>query len=98
MSVARDLNAVYGKVDMDELLDLTGVTADGLDEDAQGYLRALSGCTNYTASTNTLSAILSEPSGLAHIEKDLLAKGFIEIMPRGRKLTAAGVQRTKMLK
>jgi Holliday junction resolvasome RuvABC ATP-dependent DNA helicase subunit len=98
VSVARDLNAVYGTVDMDELFDLTGVTPDGLDEDAQGYLRALSGCTNYQASKNTLSAILSEPSGLDHIEKDLLGKGLIEVFTKGRKLTAAGVQRTKMLK
>ncbi len=97
VTTARDLAAVEGSVNMEELLDLTGFTADGLDENMQGYLIALSGCTNLQASVNTLCAILGETGNLTHIEKDLMARGFIEIMPRGRKLSAAGYQRAKQL-
>lgn len=98
MTIVRDLFVVYGKVDMDELYALSGVTVDGLSEDHQGYLRALSGCTNMQASVNTLCAILGETGNIGHIEKDLMAKGYIEVMPRGRKLTMTGMQRVKSLR
>lgn len=99
MTVARDLSTVNGgTVDMDELFMLTGVTVDGLSEDHQSYLMALSGCTNMTASVNTLCALLGETDNLRHIEKDLMAKGYIEIQPRGRKLSMSGMQRVKALR
>jgi Holliday junction DNA helicase RuvB len=97
VTVARDLYTVNGRIDMDELMDLTGVTADGLNEDMQSYLRALSSCTNMIASVNTLCAILGETGNIGHIEKDLVARGFVEIQPRGRRLTVAGLQRVKAL-
>lgn len=98
MTIVRDLIVVNGVLDMADLHSLSGITVDGLSEDHQGYLRALSGCTNMQASVNTLCAILGETGNIGHIEKDLMAKGYIEIMPRGRKLTMTGMQRVKGLK
>lgn len=97
VTVARDLLTTTGEINVDELFEITGFTADGLNEDMQGYLMALHGCTNQQASTNTLCAILGETGNLTHIEKDLMARGFIEIMPRGRKLTMNGAQRVRQL-
>lgn len=97
VTVARDLHEVEGSINMDTLFELTGVTPDGLNEDMQGYLMALYGCTNYQAAVATVQAILGEPGPIVHIEKDLMARGLIEILPRGRKLTMSGVMRTQKL-
>ncbi len=95
MTVARDLFVTTGEVEMDMLYEIAGVTKDGLDDDAQGYLKALSSCTNMTASVNTLCAILGETGNIGHIEKDLMARGYVEVQPRGRRLTVAGLVRVK---
>lgn len=97
VTVARDLKEVEGEINMDTLFELCGVTPDGLDENMQGYLMALYGSTNYQAAVATLQAILGEPGPIAFMEKDLMARGFVEILPRGRKLTTIGVKRTQKL-
>jgi Holliday junction DNA helicase RuvB len=97
VTIARDLYAVYGEVDMNDLFELSGNTPDGLTQDMQHYLIALSGCTNQQASVQTLQALLGEPGPIVHIEKDLMARGYIEVQPRGRQLTVAGLQRVRQL-
>lgn len=97
LTTYRDMASSNQVVDMDELLGMIGVTRDGLDALAQDYLLALLGATNYTASVNTVRAIISEPGPLDLVEKSLISRGFMEIQSKGRKLSRDGVRRAKAL-
>jgi Holliday junction DNA helicase RuvB len=99
----RDLASV-GEIsgpdyDLDVVLDLSEVTADGLTHQAQRYLTILltehgSGPAGLTPLGDRLG---EKGAGMADLESLLLDKGLIIRQPRGRELTMSGVRRAKQL-
>ncbi len=80
---------------MAEALLWAGLTPDGLDKVAQGYLTGLYG-NGGQAGIATLKALLDEEQ-LRHTEKLLIQKGFVTVSAKGRELTGLGNDRAQEL-
>lgn len=87
----RDEN---GDSDLTLTFEFAGVTPDGLDDMAQGYLGTLMVMCKGLGAMANIAALMGETTIPAHTEKILLRRGLIEITPRGRKLTKEGSERT----
>lgn len=100
LTAIRDLQLTYpGKpVDLDKAFDWAGFSRDGLSVLSREILMVLCTQTNYTASIESLQAILGEPGPLRHDEQDLMQRGYVSITGRGRQLTEAGMLRAEELR
>lgn len=94
----RDLRYAYPDThpNMEKALEWAGVSADGLTKVSREILLLLVGMTNRTASLDGIKATLGEPGPIHHHEQQLLRRGLIEVTPRGRMLTDAGVARARV--
>lgn len=89
---------VCGEVDLTLAFSYAGLTEDGLDTIAVGFLITLFGANNNTASRDTVAATLNEGvDNLRFAERNLLQNGFITIGGRGRTLTDIGFIRAEEL-
>lgn len=96
LSSLRDM-AVVGQYDLAKAFRFCGVTPDGLDQIAQDILLVLLGISTRTASEATIKSLIGESGPIGYSEKILLSRGYMEIVPRGRKLTEEGEQRARDL-
>lgn len=78
---------------MDDMFTWSGLTADGLDRDAQQYLLTLFVSPSFRSGEKSLAQALGQPGGVRHTEKLLIQKGLVRIVSNGRELTAEGVER-----
>jgi Holliday junction resolvasome RuvABC ATP-dependent DNA helicase subunit len=72
-----------------------GLTRDGLDRLAQGYLVGLLSYGGVTG-LSTLKALL-QTEHIQHTENDLVQRGFVQVTPKGRALTDYGQERAQSL-
>ena len=81
--------------DITTALTWNGLTHDGLDRLAQGYLVGL---LSYGGTTglSTLKALL-QTEHIQHTEDDLVQRGFVQVAPKGRMLTDYGMERASDL-
>jgi Holliday junction DNA helicase RuvB len=91
----RDLYQVRpeGHPNLDKALTYAGVTADGLTNTARDILIVLASKPDHTCSIESLGHELGEPGPLAHHERTLLRRGYVEVTGRGRHLTRSGLAR-----
>lgn len=83
---------------LDQVLDDHGLTADGLTQTAQRYLRILHDeWAGEPAGVSAMKERLREPGGLDYTERLLQEKGFIALTKRGRLLTQSGIRRARAL-
>ena len=96
----RDLKLAFPDqpVDFDKAIDWAGFSRDGLTVLSREILMVLSTQNNYTASIESLQAILGEPGPLRHDEQALMQRGYLSITGRGRQLTEAGLARAEELR
>lgn len=91
---ARDL----GSTDPDEVLEMAGITRDGLTEDHIEYLLALNQIGG-RAGVENMSNMTGQPKDvLVDLEKLLVQKGFIIYGPKGRELVMEGMRLVQSLK
>lgn len=95
MTITDTLPLVNGKYDIPALLNAQGITEDGLDRTAQGYLRALRNEFGGAAGQKALEDRMG--GNLADVERMLMDKGFLAKTRTGRSLTQAGIHRSKAL-
>lgn len=93
----------------DEVLDLNGITADGLTADMQAMLtflytraaRKVNDETRYQASVNTIATAIGKSRDskavVLRVEPYLIERGFVQVGHGGRTLTDEGVQRAREL-
>lgn len=90
---ARDL----GTTNPAEILEVAGITPDGLTEEHVEYLLALGRLDN-RAGVDNLANLLGLPKDiLKELEHLLITKGYLILGPKGRELTILGMQRTREL-
>lgn len=104
---ARDLHLAMGRVATgDELLEFVEIEPDGLTRQHIQYLTSLRQFfrrtirdteeIEYVVGEAAMQQILRETKqGIGRIENFLIERGLIDRTPRGRRLTAAGVQRAE---
>lgn len=103
---ARDLALVYGRPPQDEeLLNFLEVEPDGLTRAHVHYLTALrkffarqnkDGLVEYIVGEAAMQQILRETKqGIGRIERFLVERGLLDRTPRGRRLTAIGIERAE---
>ena len=80
---------------VNQAIQWTGFTADGLPRPAQDYLMLLLGYGGLAGQT-TLKAALNE-SEVGQTERVLIQRGFIAVTGKGRELTKLGIQRAQEL-
>lgn len=99
LTAIRDLQFAFPdrELEVDKALKWAGFTRDGLTQLALEMMLILSQQANYTASIDSISAMLNEPGPLRHHEQLLMQRGFITITGRGRQLTAGGFARVQAL-
>ncbi len=91
---ARDL----GSTDPDEVLEMAGITRDGLTEDHIEYLLALNQIGG-RAGVENLSNMTGQPKDvLVDLEKLLINKGFIIYGAKGRELVMEGMRLVNSLR
>jgi Holliday junction DNA helicase RuvB len=91
---ARDL----GSTDPDEVLEMVGITRDGLTEDHIEYLLALNQIGG-RAGVENLSNMTGQPKDvLVDLEKLLINKGFIIYGAKGRELVMEGMRLVNSLR
>lgn len=83
-----------GDHDLSTTLDLIGVTHDGLDTMAQGYLTALVVMLSGSGSIANIMQHMQESTPPMQTEKLLMTKGYVEISRTGRTATEYGITRT----
>ncbi len=93
----------------DEVLDLNGITADGLTADMQAMLtflytraaRKVKDETRYQASVSTIATAIGKSRDskavVLRVEPYLIERGFVQVGHGGRTLTDEGVQRAREL-
>jgi Holliday junction resolvasome RuvABC ATP-dependent DNA helicase subunit len=87
-----------GEYDLTDLLELTGMTTDGLDPLAQRYLHALfKNFAGNAVGEKTIAETLNEPGGVARVERVLMRRDLICKTKQGRMLTNSGIKRAKEL-
>lgn len=86
-----------GSYDFRAMYRWSGITCDGLDRLAQRYLIELFLTEGFIAGEKTIAQALGEPTPPKHTEKLLIQKGYIRIVPKGRELTAEGIDRATEL-
>ncbi len=96
---AEMIEEANGDYDVPRVLKMVGVTEDGLSSNHRRYLKVLfADYRGNAAGEKVLADRVGEVgTGLKELERILLDKGFIELTPRGRRLTPAGVRRTRDL-
>lgn len=88
---ARDL----GTTDPKKVLDMAGVTDDGLTEDHVAYLKALHRLDD-VAGVDKMSNLLGQPKDvISELEQLLLNRDYIDYTQRGRQLNLKGMQLVK---
>lgn len=103
---AQDLELTMGKTaTAEELLDFLEVEPDGLTRTHVHYLTALrqyfgresaDGGWEYIVGEKAIQEVLRETSqGIGRVERFLVERGLIDRTPRGRRLTAAGLERAE---
>lgn len=89
---------ITGEYDLTDLLELTGMTDDGLDPLAQRYLHALfKNFAGNAVGEKTIAETLNEPGGVARVERVLMKRDLICKTKAGRMLTNSGIKRAKEL-
>lgn len=87
---ARDLRRTKQKATIESILDLTGMSPDGLSQNHYAYLRALRDLGG-TAGLQVLSSMLRvHPSVVQNLERLLVSRRMILLQPNGRELTDQG--------
>lgn len=86
-----------GNSDLTSTLYWCGLTADGLDNLAQGYIVTLFALCDGVASKDTITTQMGESTVPAHTERALLQRGYILITGKGRVLTDLGRERAGAL-
>lgn len=91
----RDLSYAYpdSHPNLAKAFEWAGVSADGLSQVARDILVLLLLANDHTMSLDSVRAKLGEPGPIAHHEQQLLRRHFVDVTPRGRKLTDAGITR-----
>ena len=96
--VSGNANYSNGEYDLTELLELTGMTTDGLDPLAQRYLHALfKNFAGNPVGESTIAETLNEPGGVKRVERVLMKRDLICKTKQGRMLTNSGIRRAKEL-
>lgn len=91
-------NSKTGEYDLTDLLELTGMTNDGLDPLAQRYLLVLfKHFSGNAVGEKTIAETLNEPGGLARVERVLMKHDLICKTRAGRMLTGTGIRRAREL-
>lgn len=85
---ARDL----GTSDTDAILDIAGITEDGLTEDHVDYLNSLYALGGQTGITNIVNHTGRPQEIVIEIEKLLVRRRFVELSRSGRVLMARGLK------
>jgi Holliday junction DNA helicase RuvB len=96
VEAARDVISLHGdEFDVADVLDLAGVSRDGLSEDHIRYLRVLGDAQRGKCGLNPLSARLSMRPNLVEevVEPLLLRLGYVDQEVGGRAITDAGRER-----
>lgn len=98
VSSGANYNAATGEYDLADLMELTGMTTDGLDPLAQRYLHALFKSFGGAAvGEKTIAETLNEPGGVARVERVLMRRDLICKTKGGRMLTNSGIKRAREL-
>jgi Holliday junction resolvasome RuvABC ATP-dependent DNA helicase subunit len=98
VSNGSNYDATTGDYNLDELLELTGMTTDGLDSLAQRYLLALfKNFSGNPAGESTIAETLNEAGGVKRVERVLMKRDLICKTKQGRMLTNSGIKRAKAL-
>jgi holliday junction DNA helicase RuvB len=92
--LTKQLNKGKNGYDLTLLLELQGLTVDGLDVRAQRMLQVMAEMfQGGPVSERHLQAQLGEPGGLEAVEKILIAKDYLKRTAQGRLLTPTGLAR-----
>lgn len=98
VSNGSNYDVATGEYNLDELLELTGMTTDGLDLLAQRYLHALfKNFSGNPAGESTIAETLNEAGGVKRVERVLMKRDLICKTKQGRMLTNSGIKRAKEL-
>jgi Holliday junction resolvasome RuvABC ATP-dependent DNA helicase subunit len=98
VSDGSNYDAATGEYKLDELLEMTGMTEDGLDPLAQRYLHALfKNFAGNAVGERTIAESLNEPGGVKRVERVLMKRDLICKTKQGRMLTNSGIKRAKEL-
>jgi Holliday junction DNA helicase RuvB len=97
LALTGESKVTNGRYDIAALLAYQDVTEDGLDRVAQAYLRVLGTEFGGSAGAKALEERLSEPGGLAQVEKLLMDLGLVAKTRSGRALTTPGITRVQEL-
>lgn len=97
VSAFRDLRDMgEDPVTVDAILDLVGVSHDGLNEEHVKYLRLLANSDKGKLGLNPIAAQMQlRPTVVEDMERLLLKRGYVELGVGGRVLTARGHERLK---
>jgi len=99
LSKVRDLSKSKRYADthpnLDKAFKMAGVSADGLTNVARDILLLLLLAEANTLSVDTIKGKLNEPGPIAHHEKQLLQRQYLDITGRGRRLTSQGLLRAQ---
>lgn len=95
--LAEELPLVRGRYDVAGLLNILGITEDGLDPMAQTYMRTLVTEFQNNAGGKSLEERLGQAGGLGEVERMLMDRGWLAKTARGRTLTQAGISRVREL-
>lgn len=91
---ARDLHMGCLPIDAATVLAMTGTDPDGLTKPHRRYLERLSAAPHGRAGLTTMSTLTGLPSGqLVAVEALLSRRGYVEMGPSGRQITADGRRR-----
>ena len=96
VSAARDVVESGIDLTVEAVLDLAGVTADGLNEEHLKYLSLLAASSTGKLGLNPLSARMAlRTTVVEDMERLLLSKGYVELAQGGRLLTEDGRERVR---
>lgn len=94
---ARDLVATGQELTPEGVLFQAGLDVDGLSEDHLAYLLTLRQLSNESGLRNLASLLRLRPENVEELERLLIVRGFIKLMPSGRQLTADGLRKIQSL-